>query len=270
MSNIQRKLASIRKITEIRPIPGADAIECAYVGGWPVVTKKGEYKVGDLAVYCELDSWIPHDLAPWLSKGKEPREYNGVKGERLRSVRLRGQISQGLLLPTSILDERGLWPLAGNPVGHDLTAQLGIQKWEAPIPACLAGQVRGNFPSFIPKTDQERCLLGSTVVDTDKGPLTLEEICEGGCNVSVKSFCTETGEVEMRKVTGSSVMDETDQDWFCLTTNKGKKLVATGNHRVWCEDIKAYRRVRDIKPGQMVLSCYLNHEYCLPSLRTGP
>lgn len=156
--NTTRKLASIKPITYIKPIEGADAIECAIVdGGWPVVVKKGEYKVGDVAIYLEIDSWVPHELAPFLSKGQEPREYNGVKGERLRTVKLRGQVSQGLLLPTTILDEKGLWPLAGDPVGHDLTAQLGIQKWEPPIPAQLQGTMKGNFPHFIPKTDQERC-----------------------------------------------------------------------------------------------------------------
>lgn len=144
-----RKLASIRKIDEIRAIDGADAIECAVVGGWTVVVKKGEYRAGDLAIYCEVDSWIPHNLAPFLSKGKEPREYNGVKGERLRTVKLRGQLSQGLLLPTV-----GQTPLSGE--GDDLTEFLGIQKWEAPIPACLAGLVKGSWPSAIPKTDQER------------------------------------------------------------------------------------------------------------------
>lgn len=153
-----RKLARIAEITDIKPIEGADAIECAVVeNGWNVVVKKGEYQKGDVAIYCEVDSWIPHELAPFLSKGHEPREYNGVKGERLRTVKLRGQISQGLLLPKTILDEKGLWPLAGNPIGHDLTKQLDIQKYEPPIPAEIAGQVEGMFPSFIPKTDQERC-----------------------------------------------------------------------------------------------------------------
>lgn len=163
-----RKMASIRKIDNIVPIVGADAIECAMIGGWSVVVKCGEFNVGDLAVYCEIDSWIPHDIAPFLSKGAEPREYNGVKGERLRTVKLRGQISQGLLLPINetILKE---WEVAhlvwsseeGNFApkfvgGEDLTEILGIQKWEAPIPAQLAGQTKGIFPSFIPKTDQER------------------------------------------------------------------------------------------------------------------
>ena len=165
-----RKLASIAEITHIKPIEGADAIECAIVnGGWPVVVKKGEYQVNDLAIYLEIDSWVPHELAPFLSKGQEPREYNGVKGERLKTVKLRGQVSQGLLLPSTILDELGLWPLVGDPVGHNLTNQLNIQKWEAPIPSQLQGTMRGNFPHFIPKTDQERCQnLRRDIFDTHK------------------------------------------------------------------------------------------------------
>ena len=152
-----RKLATIREIEEIKPIPEADKI-CAYrVDAWWVVDTINKYQVNDLVIYCEVDSWIPHELAPFLSKGQEPREYNGVKGERLKTVKLRGQVSQGLLLPKTILDEKGLWPLAGNPVGHDLTNQLNIQKWEPPIPSQLQGTMRGNFPHFIPKTDQERC-----------------------------------------------------------------------------------------------------------------
>jgi RNA ligase (TIGR02306 family) len=94
-----RKMATIRVIDAINPIPDADAIEVATVGGWRVVVKRGEFTVGDLAVYCEIDSWIPTELAPFLSKGKEPRVYEGIKGERLRTVSLRKTVSQGLLLP---------------------------------------------------------------------------------------------------------------------------------------------------------------------------
>lgn len=159
-----RKLATIRKVDALRPIEGADAIETAVIGGWTVVVKKGEYKVGDLAVYCEIDSWIPHELAPFLSKGCEPREFNGVKGERLRTVKLRGQLSQGLLLPISValqkfvgsdLDE-GQEFCEEFQFGSDVSELLDIVKYEAPVPAQLAGEVRGEFPSFIPKTDQER------------------------------------------------------------------------------------------------------------------
>jgi|SRR6056297_881963 len=93
-----RKLASIRKISDIQPIEGADLIQVATVDGWKVVVKRGEFQVGDLVVYLEIDSWVPHELASFLSNGKEPREYNGVKGERLRTIKLRGQVSSGLLL----------------------------------------------------------------------------------------------------------------------------------------------------------------------------
>jgi RNA ligase (TIGR02306 family) len=147
--NTMRKLATIREIEEIKPIPEADKI-CAYrVDDWWVVDTINKYQVNDLVIYCEVDSWIPHELAPFLSKGQEPREYNGVKGERLRTVKLRGQISQGLLLPIDLTFFR-------DP-GTDVTETLGIQKWEPPIPAQLQGTMKGNFPHFIPKTDQERC-----------------------------------------------------------------------------------------------------------------
>lgn len=154
-----RKLATLRRIDEIRPIPEADGIECAVIGGWTVVVKKGEFFVGELAVYCEIDSWIPTEVAPFLSKGKEPREYMGVKGERLRTVKLRGQLSQGLLLKAAPVDNAALchagihFPCIE---GLDVSEWLKIQKYEPPVPAQLAGQVKGMFPSFIPKTDQER------------------------------------------------------------------------------------------------------------------
>lgn len=147
-----RHLATIKRIDSIRPIEGADAIDCAVIGGWVTVIKKGEYQPGDLAVYCEIDSWIPHAFAPFLSQGKEPREYMGIKGERLRTVKLRGQVSQGLLLPMSVLTNYG----ADLCEGADVTETLGIVKYEPPVPAQLAGEVEGAFPSFIPKTDQER------------------------------------------------------------------------------------------------------------------
>ena len=146
-------MATIRKIDALLPIVGADAIECAVVGGWTCVVKKGEYVAGDLAVYCEIDSWIPHEIAPFLSRGNFPRVYNDVKGERLRTVKLRGQLSQGLLLP--------LEPTCANIEselfeGLDVSLPLNIVKWERPMNAQLAGMAKGNFPSLIPKTDQER------------------------------------------------------------------------------------------------------------------
>lgn len=151
MSNIDRKLASIQRIAEIKPIPDADLI-CAYrVQDWWVVSKVGEFSVGDLVTYLEIDSWVPTELAPFLSKGKEPKEYLGVKGERLRTVKLKKQISQGLILSTQVCSmiDSELFE------GLDVTYPLGIIKWNPPE-EFMPANAKGNFPSFIPKTDQER------------------------------------------------------------------------------------------------------------------
>jgi RNA ligase (TIGR02306 family) len=146
-------MATIRKIDSIRDIPGADSIECCTLGGWNVVTRKGEYTAGDLAVYCEIDSFIPTAIAPFLTKpGHYAKTFEGVEGERLRTAKLRGQLSQGLLLDLNVVLNFNLFL----DEGDDVSELLGIVKYEAPIPAALAGEVKGMFPSVIPKTDQER------------------------------------------------------------------------------------------------------------------
>lgn len=147
-----RKLASVRRISDLLAIKDADRIELAIVDGWQVIVKKGEFSVGDLAVYFEIDSWVPNSIAPFLTKGKEPRQFNGVPGERLRTVKMKGVLSQGLLLP---IKEAQVYNHLLNE-GDDLTEHLNIQLYEKPLPAQLAGTAKGNFPSFIPKTDQER------------------------------------------------------------------------------------------------------------------
>ena len=164
MSRENNDMAYIAEITHLVPIRDADAIEKAVINaGWPVVVKKGEFNVGDLVVYFEIDSWVPTEIAPFLSKGKEPREYNGVKGEKLRNIKLRGCRSQGLVLPLSILgdgcgsgydepyDFSPIQKVKGERVG-DL---LGVQKWEAPE-GFSSGNSKGNFPSAVPKTDAQR------------------------------------------------------------------------------------------------------------------
>ena len=145
----ERKLASVVKIVDIQPIVGADAIMVASVKGWKVVVKVGEYKVGDLAVYYEIDSFLPiRPQFEFLRKSSFKR-MGSSEGFRLKTIRLRGQISQGLLTPIP----EGI----SNPrEGDDLTEALDIVKYEPPIPAQLAGKIKGTFPSFIPKTDEIR------------------------------------------------------------------------------------------------------------------
>lgn len=166
-----RMLATIRFVEEIKCIPDATAI-CAYrVGGWWVVDAIGKYRVGDIVVYIEPDAWVPTQIAPFLSKGNEPREYNGIKGERLRNVKLRGQLSQGLLLPIDCLANYGIDLVEGT----DVSEILGIQKYDPPVPAQLAGVSRGNFPAAIPKTDEERVQNLTKKWDKLTGEIEYEE-----------------------------------------------------------------------------------------------
>ena len=147
---MERKLASIVRILDVQPIAGADAIVVATVKGWKVVVKKNEFAVGDLAVYYEIDSFLP---ATPQFEFLRPRCYkkmsDGREGFRLKTVKLRGQISQGLLTPIPA-------SLSNAVEGDDVTAVLNVVKYEPPIPAQLAGEIKGLFPSFIPKTDEER------------------------------------------------------------------------------------------------------------------
>lgn len=144
-----RKLATIRTVLETKPIDGADLIELVVVDGWKCVAKKGQYAAGDPVIYCEIDSFLPvREEFEFLRKSSLKR-MDEREGFRLRTVKLRGQISQGLLLDPAILARQFT-------VGEDVTDELGIVKYEEKIPACLDGDVIGGFPAFIAKTDEER------------------------------------------------------------------------------------------------------------------
>jgi RNA ligase (TIGR02306 family) len=150
MAEIVRKLATIERISAINPIPEADAIERATIRGWNVVVKKGEHQVGELIVYCEIDSLMPE---------REEFEFLRPRGFRIRTIKLRGQVSQGIIFPLNILYNANvdLPPLVHFvQEGLDVTEILGITKYEPPIPAELSGQVKGGFPSHSIKTDEER------------------------------------------------------------------------------------------------------------------
>ena len=160
-----RQLASIQRIKALEPIENADAIVRATVLGWQLVVKKGEFEVGDLCIYCEIDCLMP---------SRPEFEFLKPRGMRVRTIRLRGQISQGICLPLSFLPEN-----APNTVkernpdafgeGVDVTDILGIVKYEPPIPASLAGVMKGNFPSFIPKTDETRVQVLEDLLTRYKG-----------------------------------------------------------------------------------------------------
>lgn len=148
-----RKLASIQRIWKIEPIDGADRIELAHVLGWQCVVNKGQFKEMDLAIYFEVDSFLP--IAPefeFLRSSSYKKSDLMGEGFRLRTMKFRGQISQGLVLPISE------FPAIPNnvEVGTDVTEILGVKKWEIEERATTGGTVIGTLPYDIPHTDETR------------------------------------------------------------------------------------------------------------------
>jgi RNA ligase (TIGR02306 family) len=161
-----RKLASIQRIKALDPIENADAIEKATVLGWQLVVKKGEFQVGELCVYCEIDSLMPD---------RPDFEFLKPRGMRIRTVRLRGQISQGICFPLSILPK-------GTAIEEDadVTEALGIEKYEPPMPAELSGIAKGPFPGFLQKTDETRVQILQERLDAFVGePCYVAEKLDG-------------------------------------------------------------------------------------------
>lgn len=147
---MERKLASIRKIQEIKLIEGADKI-CAYrVDGWWVVDSINKYNIGELVVYYEIDSFLPITPQFEFLRKSSIKKMGEREGFRLKTIKLKGQLSQGLLTKIPM----GL--LVPPKENDDMTELLGIVKYEPPIPAELSGEIKGSFPSFIPKTDEVR------------------------------------------------------------------------------------------------------------------
>lgn len=183
-----RKLAYIAKVSDISPIEGADRLEVARLQGhgWKVVVGKGDFRVGDVCVMFEIDSFLNADderyaflrdrcLKKFVSKGGNVL----AEGMRIKTIKLRGVVSQGLIMPIDRFPEvtdQIVWDAdkgcdmfvskggkAEVAIGADVTSILKVEHYddlrEMLQPAMgspTGGDAMGPFPSAIPKTDEER------------------------------------------------------------------------------------------------------------------
>jgi RNA ligase (TIGR02306 family) len=233
-----RKLVTIRKIGEIKPIPEADLIERARIDGWNVVVKKGEFRAGDLCVYGEIDSVFPVDDA----------RFAFLEGKRLKTKKMRGVVSQGIAFPLSIL--------GGVPVaeGDEVTGLLGVTKYEPPPPKSM--EAKGEFPWFIPKTDAER--VQNLVVELTE-------------HLGKPAFATE-------KLDGSSISifsRKTENEWqtgVCsrnleLLTDARNAFVATVKKLSLIEKLREFCRLNDRQialQGELIGAGIQGNKYKLP------
>lgn len=157
---MSRKLASIQVISDLQPVPNSNNLLVATVLGWKVVVSKNEnFKIGDRVVYFEIDSCLPTGVPEYEFLRKTSYRNSPILGEvfRLKTIKLRGQISQGLILPIEVCF-KDCMPLPGMDfeVGEDVTDLLNIKKWEVPEVAGLGGSTKGQRPGWIEKSDETR------------------------------------------------------------------------------------------------------------------
>jgi RNA ligase (TIGR02306 family) len=217
-----RKLASIQTVNAVEPIPNADAIERIRVLGWWVVVKKGEFRPGDKIVYCEIDSLLPErpEFEFLRASSFKPAQTDAAgetvlpAGFRIKTVKLRGQVSQGICFPLSILP-------AESPAdeGADVTGHLGVLKWEPPVPVGMGGRVRGGFPGFLPKTDETRVQVLEAVLERHRGKtFYVTEKLDGS------SFTAFVREGEFGICSRNLWMDETDESNILVRVARRLKL----------------------------------------------
>lgn len=148
-----RKLASIEKVWNIEPIEGADRLELASVLGWKCVVNKGQFEKGDLGIYFEIDSFLP--IRPefeFMRNSSYKKSDIMGEGFRVKTMKFKGQISQGLLLPMNTFPNMP----EDMDIGQSVADLLGVRKWEIEERATTGGTVIGNLPYDVPHTDETR------------------------------------------------------------------------------------------------------------------
>lgn len=211
-------LASVQKVLEVHPIENADAIERIKVLGWQLVAKKGEFAPGDLCVYCEIDSILPEN---------PEFEFLRARHFRIKTIKLRGVLSQGIAFPLSFLPA-GEWK-----EGDDVTEIIGVQKYEKPVPLNMKGIVKGSFPGYVPKTDEVRVQSVPEVVNEFvNAPLYITVKLDG----TSATYAHKNGEFDVCSRNLSLKEDETNIYWkLAAKYDLLNKLKQKGNYALQVE-----------------------------------
>jgi RNA ligase (TIGR02306 family) len=166
----------IVELDDVQPHPNADLLELAVIGGYRAVVGKGLHQKGDMVLYIPEEALLPVELVKFFGyEGK----LSGPLKNRVKAIRLRGELSQGLVIPWRKAGEavaiNGYDPIDNYYVGKTLNYELGITKYEQPIPANMAGRARPRpnwFPTYTNieniKKDPHIFTPGELVVMTEK------------------------------------------------------------------------------------------------------
>lgn len=238
-----RKLASVQYVHDVTPIEGADRIELVHVLGWQCVANKGQFQKGDLCVYFEIDSFLPVKPQFEFLRQSSYKESDIMgAGFRLRTMRFRGQISQGLVLPLTAFPDLP----SDVTIGTDVTELLGIRKWEIEERATTGGTVMGTLPIDIPHTDETRIQAMPELLEAFRG----------------KQYYIST------KMDGSSHSISIDEDGFHVTGH---------NYEYKDDDSSAFYRFVKARDYRSAMERYMDQnsihtltiqgEFCAPGIQ---
>jgi len=209
--------ATIQKILSVEPIENADNLEKVGVLGWQVVSLKGQLKAGDLCLYCEIDSILPENNPEF--------EFLRPRGFRIKTIKLRKVLSQGIVFPLSILPE------GKYEEGQDVTELVGVTHYEKPISASMRGMIRCGFPHYVPRTDETRIQSVPGVLDELKGIPCVATVKLNGTSAS---YIHLDGDFHVCSRSNSFKLDvpENEKVVYCMMEKKydlRKKMTETGS-----------------------------------------
>lgn len=292
--NGERMLAYTVTVDSITPIEKADNIELAHVGGWNVIIRKHEFNAGDMAVFFEIDSLLPE--TEW-SEFLRPKKFK-VKTYKLGKFNV---VSQGLLLPMSILPDNKEYAIhedvtkvlgvkyyvaedndrkaKSNPNAKynnmcARNAKLAKKKWwkwlmkrawGRKLLFVFFGRKKDNpknWPVWIKKTDEDRCLIGDTKIATDHGTLRIADIVNKKLDVKVKSYNIDTGEIEYKSINSYQKYANNEELVEieypnCGNTFRKNRIICTLDHKFFTNN--QYVEAKDLHINDaimMPLTCY--------------
>lgn len=153
-----RKLVTVKEISSVEAHPNADRLDLVTIGGWQCIAKKGEFTQGSLCVYFEIDSYLPNK--PLYEFMGTPKLHQGKLGHRVKTMKLRGSLSQGLALPIQSVGIKYDVAFDAYMNNLDISEMLEVTKYDTEVTVNFGGKggarPAGGFPRFIRKTDQPR------------------------------------------------------------------------------------------------------------------
>lgn len=249
---------------ELFPHGNADSLEIGKVGSYQVVVQKGLYNDGDEVVFAPEKSILTGSI-----KEEFEKYLAGPNKDRVKSVRLRGEISSGIIIPKKLISS-----FDSLPIDTDVSNYLEISHYEPPIPQQLAGKVKSFSMPFIGNHDCEHvgvyvndlidgervvitekvhgCCDENTILITEDGEKTIKEICDTKYKGSVLSFDVDKEIVEFDKIVNHDIQENIN-NWFLIELEDGTEIKLTDNHRVYLPDLNCYRAVSELKEGDYFL-----------------